>query len=269
MSVSVERLLEYAASHIQHMQKALIEINLRPHQVGCQFDGAVRSVSSGARSRGSGARVIRVATPALIQLRRRAHRQLPNRSICLRSNRHSPFTTLTTRRQRRHRAAQPNALAFRRARRCSRCSERTSPRSTALVLTSPSQLIAECKDDLASWPSAKHFTSWLGLAPSNKISEGKMLSSNAPLRRRAAALLRLAAVTPIGAFYRWLSARIGKAKAVIATARKVAVLFYNAVRHGMEYVGPGASSYELGRAPQTCAISCSSRTFPPARRRCS
>ena len=104
-------------------------------------------------------------------------------------------------------------------------------------------------DDLSSWPSAKHFTSWLGLAPSNKVSGGKMLSSRT--RRsggRAAALLRLAAVTvgrtdtALGAFYRRLSSR--NAKAVTATARKVAVLFYNAVRHGMEYVDPGASSYE-------------------------
>src|ERR1700720_3035864 len=113
------------------------------------------------------------------------------------------------------------------------------------------KLIAECGDDLSSWPSAKHFTSWLGLAPSNKVSGGKMLSSRT--RRsggRAAALLRLAAVTvgrtdtALGAFYRPLSSRIGKAKAVTATARKVAVLFYNAVRHGMEYVDPGASSYQ-------------------------
>ena len=39
---------------------------------------------------------------------------------------------------------------------------------------------------------------------------------------------------------RRLSSRIGKGKAVTATARKVAVLFYNAVRHGMEYVDPGS-----------------------------
>lgn len=45
-------------------------------------------------------------------------------------------------------------------------------------------------------------------------------------------------------FYRRLSARIGKAKAVTATARKIAVLFYNALRHGMAYVDPGASYYE-------------------------
>jgi transposase len=113
------------------------------------------------------------------------------------------------------------------------------------------KLVAECGDDLSAWASAKHFTSWLGLAPSNKISGGKVLSSRT--RRcgsRTAALLRLAAVTvgrtntALGAFYRRLSARIGKAKAVTATARKIAVLFYNAVRHGMEYVDPGASFYE-------------------------
>jgi len=91
----------------------------------------------------------------------------------------------------------------------------------------------------------------LCLAPSNKISGGKVLSART--RRsgsRAAALLRLAAATvgrtdtALGAFYRRLSARIGKAKAVTATARKIAVLFYNAVQHGMNYVDPGASSYE-------------------------
>jgi transposase len=113
------------------------------------------------------------------------------------------------------------------------------------------KLVAECGDDLSAWPSAKHFTSWLGLAPNNKISGGKVLSARTKRSgSRAAALLRLAAVTvgrtdtALGAFYRRLSARIGKAKAVTATARKIAVLFYNAVRHGMEYADPGASFYE-------------------------
>ena len=61
---------------------------------------------------------------------------------------------------------------------------------------------------------------------------------------------RLAAVTigrtdtALGAFYRRLSARAGKSKAVTATARKIATLFYNALRHGMDYVDPGASYYE-------------------------
>ncbi|WP_247491442.1 IS110 family transposase [Bradyrhizobium sp. 17] len=71
------------------------------------------------------------------------------------------------------------------------------------------KLIGECGTDLKAGPSAKHFTSWLCLAPGNKISGGKVLSSRT--RRsssRAAALLRLAATTvgrsdtALGAFYR-------------------------------------------------------------------
>ena len=153
--------------------------------------------------------------------------------------------------RRRHRTDQVNALAFdvRAALFALLGKDITAIDGLGAYLSL--KLIAECGDDLSSWPSAKHFTSWLGLAPSNKVSGGKMLSSRT--RRsggRAAALLRLAAVavgrtdTALGAFYRRLSSRIGKAKAVTATARKVAVLFYNAVRHGMEYVDPGASSYE-------------------------
>ena len=58
------------------------------------------------------------------------------------------------------------------------------------------KLIGECGADLSAWPNAKHFTSWLCLAPANKISGGKVLSTRT--RRsgsRAAALLRLAAAT--------------------------------------------------------------------------
>lgn len=113
------------------------------------------------------------------------------------------------------------------------------------------KLVAECGTDLLAWPSAKHFTSWLCLSPNNKISGGKVLSART--RRsgsRAASLLRLAArtvgrtQTALGAFYRRLSARIGKAKAITATARKIAVLFYNTLRHGMNYTDPGVAYYE-------------------------
>jgi transposase len=50
--------------------------------------------------------------------------------------------------------------------------------------------------------------------------------------------------TALGAFYRRLASRIGKAKAVTATARKLAVLFYNSLRFGLRYVDPGQASYE-------------------------
>jgi transposase len=113
------------------------------------------------------------------------------------------------------------------------------------------RLVGECGTDLTRWPTAKHFTSWLTLAPGCKISGGKVLSAHTrKTANRAVALLRLAAVavgrtnSALGAFYRRLSARIGKAKAVTATARKIAVLFYNAMRFGTQYQDPGADHYE-------------------------
>lgn len=113
------------------------------------------------------------------------------------------------------------------------------------------RLVAECGDDMSKWPTAKHFTSWLGLAPGNKVSGGRLLSSSTRrTANRAAVLLRNAAVsagrtqTALGAFYRRLAARTGKPKAVTATARKLAILYYQALRFGMIYVDPGASSYE-------------------------
>jgi transposase len=151
----------------------------------------------------------------------------------------------------RHTTKQPNALAFdaRAALHAVLGVDLTQIHGLGPYLVL--KLVGECGTDLSAWPSAKHFNSWLCLAPSNKISGGKVLSSRT--RRsanRTAALLRLAAATvgrtdtALGAFYRRLSGRVGKAKTVTATARKIAVLIYNVMRHGLEYVDPGASYYE-------------------------
>jgi transposase len=99
----------------------------------------------------------------------------------------------------------------------------------ATVLT----LIRECGLDMARWPSAKHFVSWLGLSPQNKISGGRVLSSRTRQgTTRAGSAFWMAAVPisrtnpALGAFQRRLSARVGKSKALIATAHKIAVLYY-------------------------------------------
>ena len=112
-------------------------------------------------------------------------------------------------------------------------------------------LISECGTDLSKWPTEKHFASWLCLSPGCKISGGKVLSSRTrKSSSRLASQLRLAACnvgrteTALGAFYRRLAARIGKAKAVTATARKLAILFYRTMRFGMQYQDPGVDQYE-------------------------
>lgn len=89
------------------------------------------------------------------------------------------------------------------------------------------------------------------MPPHTSSSGGKVLSAHTrKTSNRVTAALRLAAVTvgrtstALGAFYRRLAARIGNAKAVTATARKIAVLFYNAMRFGRDYKEPGADHYE-------------------------
>jgi transposase len=114
------------------------------------------------------------------------------------------------------------------------------------------QLVAEIGTDMSRWKSDQHFTSWLALAPHNKVSGGRLLSSKtAPSTNRAAVVLRRCAMslsrtaTALGAFYRRLAARIGKAKAITATARKLAVLVYRALSGRLIYKDPGAVRYHL------------------------
>jgi len=113
------------------------------------------------------------------------------------------------------------------------------------------RLLAEIGTDMSRWPTEKHFTSWLTLAPHNKISGGRLLSSKTqPSANRAAAILRMAAMnlgrtdTALGAFYRRLAYRVGKAKAITATARKLAILVYRTLKDGLRYQDPGAAAYD-------------------------
>jgi transposase len=50
--------------------------------------------------------------------------------------------------------------------------------------------------------------------------------------------------TALGPFYRHLAARVGKAKVVTATARKLAVFLDNTLRYSIAYQGPRAAYYE-------------------------
>ena len=89
------------------------------------------------------------------------------------------------------------------------------------------------------------------MAPHHKISGGRLLSAKTqPSASRAAGILRLAAMTlgrtetALGAFYRRLAFRVGKAKAITATARKLAILVYRTLKDGLVYHDPGAAAYD-------------------------
>jgi transposase len=120
------------------------------------------------------------------------------------------------------------------------------------------RLVSEIGTDMTRWPTEHHFTSWLTLAPRNKISGGRVLRSQTqPSANRAAALLRVTAMsvgrtqTALGAFYRRLAFRVGKAKAITATARKLAILVYRMLKGELTYQDPGAAAYETQQRTQT------------------
>jgi hypothetical protein len=97
----------------------------------------------------------------------------------------------------------------------------------------------------------KHFTSWLGLCPGQKITGGKVKSSQTrPVVNRAANAFRMAAFSltqsrsALGAFYHRLRSKLGAPKAITATAHKIARLFYRIWTTGEQYSDPGMDYYE-------------------------
>ena len=113
------------------------------------------------------------------------------------------------------------------------------------------QITSEIGLDMSHWRTEKHFASWLGLSPGSKISGGKVLSSKTKkCANRAAHYLRLAAYSlhrsnsAIGAFYRRKKAQLGPAKAITATAHKLARIIYNMLKYGTAYEKKGQDHYE-------------------------
>jgi transposase len=113
------------------------------------------------------------------------------------------------------------------------------------------KIISEIGTDMSRWKTAKHFASWLGLCPGTKISGGKPLSTKSKrVVNRAATALRLAAQSllrsksALGAYLRRQRARLGAPKAITATAHKLARLVYSMLKHGSAYVDVGQKHYE-------------------------
>ena len=112
-------------------------------------------------------------------------------------------------------------------------------------------IITEVGMDMSQWPTAKHFASWLGLCPNNEVTGGKVKRRRTKKTdNRAANGLRVAAQSlarsdsALGAFYRRLKARHGAAQAIVATAHKLARIVYHMLKHRVDYQDPGATYYD-------------------------
>jgi len=97
-------------------------------------------------------------------------------------------------------------------------------------------MYAETGGNLSGFKSAIHYVSWIGLAPNNKISGGKIISSHLPKKKHPlkTALIHAAnslyrSDNPLGDCFRRLKARIGPKAAKCAMARKLAVILYQMI----------------------------------------
>jgi transposase len=115
-------------------------------------------------------------------------------------------------------------------------------------------ILSEIGTDMERFPTVKHFCSWLGLAPHNDISGGKVLRSRTmKVRSRANQAFRQAAQSvaqsnsSCGAYYRAMRARLGPKQAIVATAHKIARTVYHLLKTGEAYQEESVAEYEHKR----------------------
>jgi transposase len=113
------------------------------------------------------------------------------------------------------------------------------------------KVLSEIGTDMHKWPTEKHFASWLHLCPNNKITGGKVIHAGVqPTQNRASTALRVAASSltrsdsALGAYYRRIRARHGAPSAVTATAHKLARIIYFMLKERKPYHDFGADYFE-------------------------
>ena len=277
-----EMLVRYASHHIQHMRKALEQMNLKLHHVVSDITGVtgmriLRAILEGERCPDTLARLRDHRCKndeATIALALQGHwrpehlfalRQALELFECYRQQIAACDAQIETYLHTFHDRSSGRSLP-KPTRRRSR--HKNQPpfdvrshlfRITGVDLTAIEgldaqtalKLIGEIGLDMSRWPSEKHFASWLTLSPGSKISGGKRLSGRTkPYPNRAAAALRLAAYglqnshSALGAFLRRKKAQLGAPKAITATAHKLARLVYAMLKNGTQYVETGHDEYE-------------------------
>lgn len=275
-------LASYASHHIQHMQKALEQMNIKLNQVISDITGVtgmkiIRAIISGQRNP---VKLARMRNPrcnnsettiakALQGNWRSEHIFALQQAVELYDFYKKQIIACESRIQRhlesfddrsngtplgkppRNSRGSSNKFHFDARRYLHRMTGVDVTRIEGIAVTTALNIIGEIGIDMSPWPTEKHFASWLAICPGSKISGGKVLSSKTkPSANRAAHAFRLAAYSlqrsksAIGAFFRRKKAQIGAPKAITATAHKIARIFYNMLKYGTEYVDLGQEYYE-------------------------
>jgi transposase len=277
-----QMLISYAGTHIQHMQKALEQMNVKLTEVVCDITGLtgmriIAAILEGqrdptalaalrdARCKNDEATIARALEGTwreehLFELAQacelyRAYQgkvtecdRRIEQAVARLPDRSAGATPPA---RPRGRGRKPNDLRF----------EGAAPvfRAVGLDLTAiegidvPTALVilGELGADVSKFPTEKHFTSWLGLCPNHQRSNRTIKSRRVrPGKNRVAIALRLAArslhrsQSALGAFYRRMRSRLGPKGAITATAHKLARYVYALLKHGQAYVSQSLEQYE-------------------------
>jgi transposase len=271
-------LVRYASAHIQHMQKALTQMNLLLHNVVSDLTGAtgmriMKAILAGERDPVALANLRDPRCKNSVEtIRRSLEGHYRDEHLFTLQQAVDLYEVYQTRiaecdRQIEHHlqrfevktddsAPQPgkkqkNTPGFELHAHLLRITGVDLTRIDGLDAHSILKLVSETGIDMTPWRTEKHFTSWLGLCPGNKVSGGKSLSGKTkPAVNRAASVFRLAAhglhnsKSALGAYLRRQKARLGAPKAITATAHKLARIYYRMLKSGTAYADAGQDYYE-------------------------
>jgi transposase len=277
-----EMLVEYRSAHIQHMQKALTQMNLRLANVLSDISGVtgmkiMRAILAGERNprvlaqfrderckkseaeitkslEGNYKREHLFALKQAVALYDFYDRQLQECDAELEKMYQEfdppqdPGTPPPTPRQTKRRKNQPH---FDLAPALHRMTGVDLTQIDGVDALTIQKVLSEIGTDMSKWPTVKHFASWLRLCPNNKITGGKIIHTGVlPTQNRASTALRIAAASlkhsdsALGAYYRRMRARLGAPAAITATAHKLARIIYFMLSEHKPYHDFGADYYE-------------------------
>jgi transposase len=277
-------LIEYRAAHIQHMQKALLQMNVQLSQVISDITGVtglaiIRAILAGERDpqqlaalRQPGCKKSEAEiAKALTGNYRAEHVFALQQAVALYDFYTEQLMACDTEIERQFANLKPvsadlpplppstkrethckNAPTYDARSYLYRLTGVDLVEITGLNESTVQEIISEIGTDLSPFPTEKHFCSWLGLAPHNDISGGKRLRSRTlKTNNRAGQAFRMAAQSvakspdsAFGAFYRRMKARLGAKQAIVATAHKIARAFYHILKHRTPFHDLGGEEYE-------------------------
>jgi len=276
-------LVRYASDHIQHMQKALTQMNLHLHKVLSNVTGVtgmniIRAIISGERDpeklalmrergvkntpeaiakalEGDYRQEHLFALKQAVELYDFYHRQIEacdreiERYLHTFEAKVDPVQNPLPKQKRKKEMRYQSFVDLRTE--LYRVSGIDFTQIPGLDVVTVQTILSEIGLDPGKFPTEKRFVSWLGLCPNNRITGGQVKSTKTrKTANRAANAFRMAAQslansnTGLGGFYRRIRGRLGAPKAITATAHKLARIFYRMWTTGQSYTDLGSDYYE-------------------------